>query len=255
MLQMEAWGSGPRVVFVHGNIISGPSLWSEQRPLAERWRLEIINRRGYGQNPPTDRQDFEVDAQDIADLLGDGAHLVGHSYGGLGALLAAAMRPRAVWSLTVIEPPAFRLARGNAAADALSKQLTQLHETGPRDPAEYAAAFTEAIGNSIKLPRRLPSSLQKTVRILMSGRGPWEAEVPIDELRSTPFPKLVVSGGHHPGLDAICDVLERELRAERAIVRGAGHSIPRTGTQFNQTLEQFLLKRPTPIHSGQKLMP
>src|SRR5712691_7151751 len=112
-LEIQVWGAGARVLLVHGNVMNGPLLWSEQRPLAERWRLEIVNRRGYGQSPPTDRQDFAIDAQDIAELLADGAHLVGHSYGGVGALLAAAMRPRAVWSLTVIEPPAFRLATGN----------------------------------------------------------------------------------------------------------------------------------------------
>ena len=239
-LEIHAWGSGTRVLLVHGNIMSGLSQWSEQRPLAARWRLEIVNRRGYGRSPPTDRQDFEIDARDIAALLSDGAHLIGHSYGGLGSLLAAAMRPQAVRSLTLIEPPAFRLARGDAAADALAAQLLQLNETGPRDPAEYANAFISAIGSGIQLPRPLPSSLEHTVRILMSGRGPWEAEVPIDELRSAPFPKLVVSGGHHPGLDAICDALERGIGAERAVVRGAGHNIPRTGARFNERLEQFL---------------
>jgi hypothetical protein len=54
-----------------------------------------------------------------------------------------------------------------------------------------------------------------------------------------PFPKLIVSGGHHPGFDAVCDVLERELGAERAVVTGAGHSIPRAGEPFNRVLERF----------------
>jgi len=58
------------------------------------------------------RQDFEEDARDIAALLGDGAHLVGHSYGAVGALYAAALRPEAVHSLTVNEPPAFGAGRG-----------------------------------------------------------------------------------------------------------------------------------------------
>jgi pimeloyl-ACP methyl ester carboxylesterase len=35
-----------------------------------------------------------VDAEDIAEVLGRGAHLVGHSYGGLGCLLAAASGSR-----------------------------------------------------------------------------------------------------------------------------------------------------------------
>ena len=44
-----------------------------------RWRLEVLNRRGYGKSPPPEvRSDFEEDARDIAALLGDDAHLVGH---------------------------------------------------------------------------------------------------------------------------------------------------------------------------------
>jgi pimeloyl-ACP methyl ester carboxylesterase len=50
-------------------------------------------------------------------LLGDGAHLVGHSYGALGALFAAALRPDAVRSLTLVEPPVYGLARGYPAAE------------------------------------------------------------------------------------------------------------------------------------------
>ena len=32
-------------------------------------------------------EDFLVDADDIADLMDNGSHLVGHSYGGLGVNL------------------------------------------------------------------------------------------------------------------------------------------------------------------------
>ena len=37
----------------------------------------------------------------------------------------------------------------------------------------------------------------------------------------------MISGGHNAAFDAVCDVLERELGAERAVVPGAGHSLPR----------------------------
>jgi len=239
-LEVHAWGAGPRVLLVHGNILNGPLSWSQQRPLAERWRLEVLNRRGYGQSPPTERQDFAVDARDIADLLAGGAHLVGHSYGGIGALLAAAAWPQAVRSLTVIEPPVFRLAHGHAAADALAEQLRRLQAAGPADPAAYAEAFVDAVGGGIRLPHPLPRQLDRGVRVLMAGRGPWEAEVPLAALRGAPFRKLVVSGGHHAGLDAICDTLAREIAAEHAVIAGEGHNVPRTGARFNARLEAFL---------------
>jgi pimeloyl-ACP methyl ester carboxylesterase len=53
--------------------------------------------------------------RDIARLLDDlgPAHLVGQSYGAVVVLLAAALRPKQVLSLTAIEPPVFDLARGD----------------------------------------------------------------------------------------------------------------------------------------------
>jgi citrate synthase len=35
-------------------------------------------------------------------------------------------------------------------------------------------------------------------------------------------------------------VLERELNAERAVIPGAGHSVPRTGAPFNDALADFV---------------
>ena len=76
---------------------------------------------------------------------------------------------------------------------------------------------------------------------LLAERGPWEAELPLARLRNLGFPKLVVSGAHHPAFDAVCDVLERELGAERAVFPGAGHSVQRA-PGFNERLMDFLAR-------------
>ena len=243
-LEVLVWGSGPRVVLVHGSVSNGPLTWKEQRPLAEHWRLEVLNRRGYGNSPsPAVRSDFEEDARDIAALLGNGAHLVGHSYGAIGALLAAALRPQAVRSLVINEPPAFRLLKGDAAADAIvAAQAALRRDVGPR-------AFLEAFIKTITAPGAppptipldpLPPALEQGVRTTMMARPQGEAEIPLDTLRRTSFPKLVTSGGHHPVFEAICDIIHRELKTERAVIRGAGHNVPFTGAPFNDRLEAFL---------------
>jgi pimeloyl-ACP methyl ester carboxylesterase len=61
----------------------------------------------------------------------------------------------------------------------------------------------------------------------MAERLPSEADIPLDELAATGFPKLVISGEHHPAFDAVCDVLEERLSARREVLPGAGHGIPR----------------------------
>jgi pimeloyl-ACP methyl ester carboxylesterase len=239
-LHVERIGSGPPVLLVHGGVAGGEAAWSAQRPLAERWTLFLLDRPGYGPNPPVEREDFEVDAGHIVELLGDGMHLVGHSYGGVGSLLAAARRPEVVHSLAVIEPPAFALAAGDPDADALVASLRDHWDQGPREPAAFLRGFLELVGSNLALPDPLPPALRRGAEILLGHRPPWEAEIPLDDLAAAPFPKLVVSGGHHPAFEAVCDVLEERLGAERAVIPGAGHSVQRTDTPFNRRLEAFL---------------
>jgi hypothetical protein len=73
----------------------------------------------------------------------------------------------------------------------------------------------------------------------MAERPPWEAQIPVEELAAASFPKLVVSGGHSAAFDAVCDVLEEGLGAERAVLPGAGHSLPRA-PGYVERLEAFL---------------
>jgi pimeloyl-ACP methyl ester carboxylesterase len=60
-----------------------------------------------GPPPPGAGQDFDVDADDLAALLDNRPHIVAHSYGALGAVIAATRRPTQVRSLTLIEPSFF----------------------------------------------------------------------------------------------------------------------------------------------------
>jgi pimeloyl-ACP methyl ester carboxylesterase len=245
-LDVITLGSGQRVVFVHGSNSDGPTTWSHQWAMADRWQLEIVNRRGYGKSPPPAvRQDFEEDAKDIAALLGDGAHLVSHSYGAIGSLYAAALRPEAVRSLTVNEPPAFGYVKGDPQADALAARMEELRLEFPEPRAFYEAFIKNVVGpgaSGSPLPDPLPPALERGVRMGMAARNPAEAKLPIEALKHTSFPKLVISGGHHPVFETICDKLSSELTAERAIIRGSGHNVPRTGAPFNDRLQMFLNK-------------
>src|SRR5918996_487469 len=77
-----------RLVLVHGSVVNGAMTWRAQRPLAGQFELVVVERPGFPPNPPVERVDFEPDSALVADLLQDGDHLVGHSYGGGVALLA-----------------------------------------------------------------------------------------------------------------------------------------------------------------------
>ena len=229
-----------RLVLVHGSVVNGRTTWSAQRPLADRFELVVLDRPGFPPNPPAARVDFESDARLVAELLRAGDHLVGHSYGGVIAMLAAAQRPDALGSLTVIEPPSTGVAEGDSDVDAFAAGGEALYELGATsDPETFLRRFLEAVGSRFDPPTPLPPDLAQGAQALSVERGPWEAEIPLDDLASTSFPKLVVSGAHHPAFDAICDVLQRELPAERAVLPGFGHVV-QLHPEFNGLLAGFV---------------
>ena len=229
----------PRVLFVHGSVVNGDLTWSGQMPLADRFELVMPNRRGFPPGPDVERVDFEDEAVWLEEFVEPDTHLVGHSYGGVISLFAAVRYADSLRSLTVIEPPAFGIARGNVAADEFAASATELWEHGPRDPAAFLTAFLTNVGSSIP-PGSFTPELLQGARTLMVERYPWLAEPPLDELAATPFPKLVVSGAHSAAFDAVCDVLERKLGAQRAVLPGAGHSVQRLGEPFNELLAAFI---------------
>jgi pimeloyl-ACP methyl ester carboxylesterase len=229
-----------RLVLVHGSVVGARGTWAAQQPLADRFELVVVERPGFPPNPPVDRVDFEHDATLVADLLSPGDHLVGHSYGGVVSLLAASARPDLVGSLTVIEPPATRVALGNAAVAAFATEGEELYASGAGDePEAFLRRFLVAVGSALEPPSPLPPELEQGARALMVERGPWEAEMPLDTLAAAPFPKLVVSGHHHPAFDGICDVLQERLPAERVVLEGYGHTVQRH-PEFNVRLTDFV---------------
>lgn len=249
-LFVDSWGAGTPVVLVHGSLATGAEEWQAQRPLAdEGFRLLVLDRRGYGQSPTARGEDFLRDADDIAELMGDGAHLVGHSYGGLGVLFAAARRPDATLSLAVMEPGVFGLGQHHPAARALVDEVRRLWDQDLPDK-DWVVRFLKAVGSDPDAfsPELLAAAVP-LVPVVRGGRPVWQSELPLAELASAPFPKLVVSGGHSLGFDAMCDDLAERIGASQALVAGAGHEIQFTGRPINEAL-LALWRRASPRSAG-----
>ena len=236
-LFVDSWGTGTRVVLVHGSLATGGEEWQAQRPLAnEGFRLLVPDRRGYGKSPVAEGEDFLRDADDIAELMDDSAHLVGHSYGGLGVLFAAARRPDATLSVTLLEPAAFGLGRDHPAARTLVDEVRGLWDQNLPDD-DWVIRFLKAVGSDPDaLPPELITAAVPLVPVLRHGRPLWQGELPLAELAAATFPKLVVSGGHSVGFDAICDDVAERIGASRAVVGGAGHEVQFTGRPLNDLL-------------------
>jgi pimeloyl-ACP methyl ester carboxylesterase len=240
-LEVARLGGGPPVLFVHGSVVGASRTWRHQLPLAEKWSLVLPNRPGFGASAPLARGDFEAEAPLIAELLGDGAHLVGHSYGAVIALYAAALRPDAVRSLTVSEPGCLGVAAGDPRVDAQLANGRLLYEAAQAlEPLEFLRAFRGGVGCTHETPEELSGELLRGAQLLMRERPPWEADPPLALLRDAPFAKLVISGGHSPVFETLCDTLAAATGAQRALVTGRGHTIPATGAAYNERLHRFL---------------
>ncbi len=242
---MDAWGRGAPVVLVHGSLATGGEEWAAQLPLAdEGFRLLVPDRRGYGRSPAATGEDFLADAEDIAEIMGDGAHLVGHSYGGLGVMFAAARRPDATRSLTLLEPAAFALGQRDPAAKSLRGTVRRIWDQDLSDE-EWVVGFLKAVGsNPDEFPPEFLAAALPLVPVLRRGRPPWHPDLPLAQLAAAPFPKLVVSGGHSAGFEAICDDLSEQIGAARAIVEGAGHEVQFTGKPINDVLSALWRAEP-----------
>jgi pimeloyl-ACP methyl ester carboxylesterase len=187
-----------------------------------------------------ERVDFEQEAQVLAATLAEGDHLVGHSYGGVICLLAAASASDRVRSLAVIEPPCTRVALDDPAVAAFARGGEELWEHGPRgDPEAFLRAFLRSVGSQLDPPSPLPPEVEQGARTLLVERGPWEAVIPLEALERAAFPKLVVSGGHHAAFDGICGVLAERLEAEAHVLPGFGHAAQRH-PRFNEVLADFV---------------
>lgn len=234
-------GEGPPIVLVHGGGEGGLSAWRAQLPLADRYQLIVPSRPGYGDSPPLGGEDFEVHAGPIAELLGDGAHVVGQSYGAIVAMLAAARRPDAVRSLTLIESGSSSIARGRPGVDDYERRMGAIAAAPPADIDTLVRAIFAILDPKAVLPTPLPPPLVRWAEALPTFRWPWEAVVPVEALRRGGFPILAISGGGRAMYEEIADGLAAALGAERAVIPGP-HALQSIGAPFNARLEELIVR-------------
>ena len=243
------WGqSGPKVVLVHGSAqgskVGGAHHFTAQQRLSERgWQLLVPDRPGHGRSPDPGRpDDAQADGGLVADLLGKGAHLVGHSFGACVALAAAAKRPEAVRSLTIIEPAMAAMAVNkpvvlrfvlkivaimlfSLSAESRLKRFVKLVNIPPEIRGGSDADELKRMGRAIKqlkLPTK-PGLLHD-----------W------DIVRRAGIPVLVVSGGWRPAFEAISDETARVGGGRRLVIRSAHHFPQQVSDEFNLELAKFM---------------
>jgi pimeloyl-ACP methyl ester carboxylesterase len=251
-MHVTRWGdeSGKPVVMIHGSTqgspMGGEHHFAAQMSLADHgWRIIAPDRPGHGKSPARGLpDDMDAEAQYVADLLGEGAHLVGHSFGGAIAFATAGLYPARVKSLTLIEPALQMLAIGRPAVqDFVSKQIALFGSDRPA--AEVALEFRRMAG--------IPDGLMpgEGNNRPLGGVGAALRRVvfsPIDvqqqyaaTIAAAGMPVLVVSGGWNPAFNDTCEHAAQLTGGEYRVVE-APHHFPNiySPQEFNQLLDSFM---------------
>jgi hypothetical protein len=156
------------------------------------------------------------------------------------AARAAARAPVKVWSLTLIEPPAFPNAEDVPAVAMVAQAMRAHWATADRtDTVKFLRGFARALGDEALCPPALTPAMEKAARNLMT-EAPWRTSVPAAEIAKAPFPKLLVSADWSAAFNGICDRLAAQWQGVRKIFPGAGHAVQRIGAPFNALLESFI---------------
>jgi pimeloyl-ACP methyl ester carboxylesterase len=243
-IHVTEWGHGKRVMLVHGGTPGGGAVaFGAQKELEGRWRLVLPDRPGHGQSRRQGREDFERDAVLLTPLLGDGAHLVGHSYGGIVALCMAVASPEAVHSLTLIEPPAFCFGAGDPVVDEMARLNREFFENPPADPVAMMRMFFGLVGIDMQLPDPVPEPFLPIAQAFADDfsniRGPDEAQIDAHALTVGGYPIQVLTSGRIAGFEGIAEAIAAQTGGRHVIVPGTDHAVQNAGEPVNRLLETF----------------
>jgi len=257
-LAVRRAGTGEALVLVHGSANDMRSWDGVFDTLAEHFAVTAVSRRYHRPNPPIEPgadYPFGEQLDDLAALVTQvapqGAHLIGHSFGGLLALVLTARKPELVHRLVLMEPPALGLwvsdpprpgevLRLMVSDPALGVPLIRF---GARVIAPAKAALrrgdkAEAIrifGSGVMGARFFGAAPPQEIEIvrenfiaeelLGSGLPKLDPDLPA-RVRA---PVLLVRGEHSPPVfGAVSQRLERRLPDARSVtIPGASHAMHR----------------------------
>ena len=254
-INLTRWGrSDSRMVIIHGgvqgNLGGGPATFAKQEALAQQgWHLILPDRPGFGKSPSRGPDDMEADAIWISDLL-DGVVLVGHSFGGAEALLAAARRPESVRALVLVEPALHALLPRSEAlekSDEARRDFLKFGEAAlaSNSPEEYGLVFARSLGAGTEAMATLdrdPGKAKSLGCALLRARmaPPETLRKAAETVAQAKIPVLVISGGWSPTFDAIGELAATLTGGKHVIVPSPNHFPQLANPEvFNSTILSF----------------
>jgi pimeloyl-ACP methyl ester carboxylesterase len=233
---------------VHGSVqgsgVGGGRHFSRQAALKDRgWQIVVPDRPGHGLSPAPGRpDDAELDGEWVAEMLEGGAHLVGHSFGGAVALAAAARRPEAVYSLTLIEPAMQTMVVDRPAVLWFVIRILLARVTS-FTPGAYVRRFArlmhipdEIRGGADQEEFKRMAAAMATVRVPQKDALMRELAV----VKAASIPLMVVSGGWSAAVEVTADAVAARGGGKRLVIPSPHHFPQMVSDEFNQKLDAFM---------------
>ncbi|WP_422931053.1 alpha/beta fold hydrolase [Singulisphaera sp. PoT] len=258
-------GSGPDLILIHG-VTGDLSIWflcRAMQTLSETHRVTAFDIRGHGYSdaPPTNytSADHAADLFALMDKLEiEKAGIVGHSFGGVIALHAAALQPEKVETLVLSDPyfPALRHLEDvsrwghwqnfREEADRAGVELSDEHWY---DLGRFFDQVVHLDGERLLKFRRevgLPA-LNRLMRLggtTCGADSKVAAGLTVDLIHGVNIPTLALYGEHSPFLSTANYLVEHLPDCRTAIVPDAKHRAPEENPEaFLQLLREFLEAR------------
>ena len=246
-IAVECAGAGPSLVIVHGGT-GDRSRWTPLFPLLlSKFSVCAMDRRGHGASGDSSDYTLQKEAEDVAAVVNsrpDSVFVLGHSYGGVGALEAAFLTNK-ISKLVLYEPP-LQDRDHTAVADRMEAMIRR----GERERAllEFLREIVMISADEVHAMRSRPSwpqliasieSQDRQVRALNRYRFDPKR---VSSLR---IPTLLLAGSDTPSPElkqAISALLESLPNRRLVVFDGQQHNamdtIPR---QFADVITRFLL--------------
>jgi pimeloyl-ACP methyl ester carboxylesterase len=214
----------PLVVLVHGSMDRAGGMARAARLLADRYRVLLYDRRGYGRSKPHIGP-YDVASQ-VDDLLtvmdGRRGAVVGHSFGGNVALAAASRAPDVVRAVAVYETPLSWLPWWPTNTGSRSTSSSE-------DPAQAAEDFMRRmVGDEMwtKLPDKARADRRAEGPALVGELAALVAGAPYDPA-TVRVPAVVAHGEfgsrhHRAGIEWLAETIPD---AELIVIGGAAHGV------------------------------
>ena len=251
-------GTGPGVVCVHANASSSGQWRALMESLAPKFHVLAADSYGAGKSPPRPK-DRLIRLRDEVELLepvfaraGERFALVGHSYGGAVALIAALARPQRVRALALYEPTLFSLVEADSPRDVdgirntVAASVAALEAGDAPGAARVFIDFWMGDGSFDQMPERNKTPIIAAVADVQSWKHALFGEpTPRAAFSRLDIPVLYLVGKRSPlSSRAVAQVLTRTLpRVEVMELDGLSHMAPVTHPErVNPLIVQFLEK-------------